>query len=111
MFIESIINKGYKTINIPLVPEIPVPDELFSIDKKKIFGLTINPLNLIDIRKHRMDKFSLPHIEFSYSNEERILEELEYSDKVMRKLGCKTIDVTSRALEDTALIISKYLNF
>lgn len=102
-------NKGYKTINIPLVPEIPVPDELFSIDKKKIFGLTINPLNLIDIRKHRMDKFSFPHIEFSYSNEERILEELDYSDKAMRKLGCKTIDVTTRALEDTALIITKYL--
>ena len=44
-------NKGIKAINIPLVPEVGVPDELYEIDKKKIFGLTINPLQLIEIRK------------------------------------------------------------
>ncbi|MEW8955683.1 pyruvate, water dikinase regulatory protein [Clostridium sp.] len=103
-------NKGYKTINIPLVPEVPVPEELFTIDKRKIFGLTINPLNLINIRKHRMDKFSSYHSSISYADEERILEEFDYSDKVIRKLGCKTIDVTNRALEDTALIIMNYIN-
>ena len=44
-------NKGIKAINIPLVPEVGVPEELYEIDKKKIFGLTINPLQLIEIRK------------------------------------------------------------
>lgn len=44
-------NKGIKAINIPLVPEVSVPDELYKIDKKKVFGLTINPLQLIEIRK------------------------------------------------------------
>ena len=42
-------NKGIKAINIPLVPEVDVPKELFEIDKHKVFGLTINPLQLIEI--------------------------------------------------------------
>ena len=28
-------NKGIKAINIPLVPEVGVPDELFEVDRKK----------------------------------------------------------------------------
>ncbi|WP_027634050.1 pyruvate, water dikinase regulatory protein [Clostridium hydrogeniformans] len=103
-------NKGYKTINIPLVPEVPIPEELFTIDKSKVFGLTINPLNLIDIRKHRLDKFSTYHKSISYADEGRILEEFDFSDKIIKKLGCKSIDVTNRALEDTALIIMNYIN-
>ena len=39
----------------------------------------------------------------------RILEEFDFADKIIRKLGCKTIDVTQRAIEDTALIIIKTL--
>lgn len=33
------------------------------------------------------------------------LEEFDFADKIIRKLGCRTIDVTQRAIEDTALII------
>lgn len=98
-------NKGIKAINIPLVPEVPVPEELYKIDRKKIFGLTINPLHLIEIRKKRLDKFNAIASNIEYAGDERILEELEFSDKIMRKTGCKKIDITERAIEDTALII------
>ena len=40
-------NKGIKAINIPLVPEVSVPNELFEVDKHKIFGLTIKPKSFI----------------------------------------------------------------
>lgn len=98
-------NKGIKAINIPLVPEVGVPDELYEIDKKKIFGLTINPLQLIEIRKKRLDKFNKISSDIEYAGDARILEEFEFADRIMRKIGCKTIDVTQRAIEDTALII------
>ena len=39
-------NKGIKAINIPLMPEVGVPDEIYEIDRKKIFGFTINPLRV-----------------------------------------------------------------
>lgn len=98
-------NKGLKAINIPLVPEVGVPDEIYEIDKKKIFGLVIDPLQLIEIRKRRLDKFHRISSDIEYAGDARILEELDFSDKIIRKLGCKTIDVTKRAIEDTALII------
>lgn len=102
-------NKGLKAINIPLVPEVGVPDELFNLDRKKIFGLTINPLQLIEIRKKRLDKFHRMPADIEYAGDARILEEFEFADKIMRKLGCQTIDVTQRAIEDTALIIIETL--
>lgn len=98
-------NKGIKAINIPLVPEVGVPKELYEIDRKKIFGLTINPLQLIEIRKKRLDKFHRIPSDVEYAGDARILEEFDFADSIIRKLGCNTIDVTQRAIEDTALII------
>lgn len=102
-------NKGIKAINIPLVPEVGVPEELYEVDKKKIFGLTINPLQLIEIRKRRLDKFHRISADIEYASDSRILEEFEFADKILRKIGCRTIDVTQRAIEDTALIIMEKL--
>lgn len=103
-------NKGIKAINIPLVPEVGVPKEIYCIDKKKIFGLVIDPLHLIEIRKRRLDKFHRISSEIEYASDARILEEFDYSDKIMKKIGCRSIDITNRAIEDTALIIMDKLN-
>ncbi|WP_300382185.1 pyruvate, water dikinase regulatory protein [Clostridium sp.] len=102
-------NKGIKAINIPLMPEVKIPEEIFKIDRKKIFGLVINPLQLIEIRKKRLDKFHRIPNGIEYAGDARILEEFEFADKLMKRLGCKTIDVTQRAIEDTALIILETL--
>lgn len=101
-------NRGIKALNVPLVPEVPVPEELFKIDRKKIIGLTIDPMNLIDIRKNRlnrMDKSARLSSELQYANAERILDEFDFAEKIMKRLNCKVIDVTNRAIEDTALLI------
>jgi [pyruvate, water dikinase]-phosphate phosphotransferase / [pyruvate, water dikinase] kinase len=98
-------NKGINVINIPLIPEIPIPEELFKINRKKIIGLTIDPMSLIEIRKHRMGKFLLSPNEIQYANAERVLIELEFADRLMRRLNCLVIDVTKRAIEDTALMV------
>lgn len=104
-------NKGIKALNIPIMPEIPIPDELFEIDRKKIIGLTIDPMHLIEIRRHRIDKFSRLSTEIQYANAERVLDELEFADRLMKKLNCKIIDVTKRAIEDTALIIMEHIGY
>jgi len=103
-------NKGVKAMNIPIAPELKVPKELFNISRKKIFGLTIEPLRLIDIRKKRLDGYMEISHDIQYYNDARILEELEFSDKVMHMLNCKTIDVTKMAIEETALVIMKALD-
>jgi len=106
-------NRGIKALNIPLIPEVPVPEELYNIERKKIIGLTIDPMNLIDIRKNRMnriDKNAKFSKELQYANAERILHELEFAEKTMRRLKCQVIDVTNRAIEDTALLIMENLD-
>ncbi|PIB59177.1 kinase/pyrophosphorylase, partial [Pseudomonas sp. 2995-1] len=42
----------------------------------------------------------------SYANHSRITEELEYANKIMEKIGCNVIDVSSKAVEETANIIN-----
>ncbi len=104
-------NKGIKALNIPIIPEVAIPDELFQIDRKKIIWLTIDPMQLIEIRKHRLDKFDTVSKEIQYANAERVLEELDFADRLMRKLNCKIIDVTKRAIEDTALIVMEHIGY
>lgn len=101
-------NKNYRVANIPLVPETVPPDELFQIPTKKIVGLTNSPENLNKIRKERLKSLGLP-LGSSYSNLERILEEIEYAHVIMKKIGCPIIDVSNRAIEETADIILTYL--
>jgi len=91
--------------NVPLVPEVAAPKELFELsDRKKIVGLTIRADQLNLIREERLKALGLG-AKASYASEERILEELEYSDNVMRRLGCPVIDVSNKAVEETAGLI------
>lgn len=97
-------HKRIKVANVPLVPEVEIADELYQVPVKKIIGLKINPENLNGIRKERLKSLGLA-AQANYANYERILEELEYSENVMKKLGCPVIDVSNKAIEETASVI------
>ncbi|MGL5327915.1 MAG: pyruvate, water dikinase regulatory protein [Peptostreptococcaceae bacterium] len=97
-------NKNIKVANVPLVPEIPLPKELSEINPKKIIGLTNTPEKLNEVRQERLKALGLSS-NASYANLDRILEELDYSDTVMKKLGCPVINVSNKAIEETAGII------
>ena len=97
-------NKNIKVANVPLVPEIPLPKELNDINPKKIIGLTNTPEKLNKIRQERLKALGLSS-NANYANIERILQELNYSDTVMKQLGCPVIDVSNKAIEETAGII------
>ena len=100
-----IANKMYlKVLNIPLVPEVKPPKELFEIPKKKIIGLTNSVEMLNKIRTERVKCIGLRNGS-SYSSLSRIIEELNYADSIMKKLGCPVIDVSKKAIEETAQMI------
>jgi hypothetical protein len=94
-------HKRIRAANIPLVPEVAPPEELFKLPPGKIFGLTINPELLYQIRTERLKSLGLKE-NADYANMERIHKELEYAEDIMEKLGCHVIDVTNRAVEETA---------
>lgn len=97
-------NKNIKVANVPLVPEVQVPKELFEIDKRKIIGLMTNPIKLNEIRIERLKALGLKD-DANYANFDRILMELDYAENVMKKIGCPVIDVATKAVEETAGII------
>lgn len=94
-------NKRLKVANLPLVPEVEPPEELFWVPAKKIIGLTINPRQLNEIRQERLKTLGL-HAQANYASMERILEELEYAERIMRRVGCPIFDVSNKAVEEVA---------
>ena len=97
-------HKRIKAANLPLVPEVALPPELFQVPARKIVGLIIDPFKLNFIRSERLRSMGLDS-NASYANIERINEELTYARNVMRRLHCPIIDVSSKAIEETANLV------
>jgi len=102
-------HKGFKVANVPLIPELTPPVELFSVSPHKIIGLQISVAHLIEIRKERLKVLGLSD-EANYVNRERIENELLYASQFMQKLGCRVVEVTNKAVEETAGIILELFN-
>lgn len=94
-------HKRYRAANLPLVPELEPPEELFWIPSKKIVGLTIDPGQLREIRQERLSALGLES-SANYASMERIVEELEYAHGIMKKIGCTVFDVSNKAVEEVA---------
>ena len=97
-------NKQLKVANVPLVPEVPIPKELMEVETKRIIGLTNSPDTLNRIRMERLRALGLSGAA-NYAKLERILEELDYSEEIMKTLKCPVINVSNKAIEETAGII------
>ena len=101
-------NKQLKVANVPLVPEIPPPEELFKVPNNRIIGLLIDPHKLNEIRIARLKAMGLGDTA-NYADLRRIEEELDYALAIMQRLHCMIINVSNRAIEETASLILEYL--
>lgn len=101
--------KKIKAANLPLVPEVPLPEELFKIPPKKVVGLVIDPYKLNNIRSERLRTMGLDG-EANYATIARIEEELEYARAVMRRVHCPVLDVTNKSIEETASFVMQIID-
>ena len=101
--------KKIKAANLPLVPEVPLPEELFKIPAKKIVGLIIDPFKLNNIRSERLRAIGLED-EANYASIERIQSELEYAKAIMRRLHCQVLDVSNKSIEETASLVMQLID-
>lgn len=96
--------RGLKVANLPLVPQVKVSEKLFEVPKNRIVGLTIRPDVLGNIRRERL--LSLGVVGGSdYTDMARIFEEIDHAEKIMKRIGCPIIDVSHKAVEETANVI------
>jgi len=101
-------HKRIKVVNVPLVPELQPPDELFKVPPYKVIGLLIDPFKLNEIRSERLKIMGLSDTAV-YADINRINTELEYAKGIMRRVHCMIINVSNRAIEETASIIMEYV--
>lgn len=99
--------RGYLVANVPLVPGIEPPQILFSLPPGKVFGLTIDPMQLKSIRKMRLATMGVGQ-EGDYTDEEQVFSEVRWALDLHRRRGkWPLIDVTNMAVEETAAEILK----
>jgi regulator of PEP synthase PpsR (kinase-PPPase family) len=101
-------NRGYKTVNIPLVLEQKIPDDLKSNNTSCIVGLIADPERLSDIRRNRV-AIMKDQNQTNYTDLEFIKKEVEDSKKLFKKNNWPIIDVTRRSVEETAASILKII--
>ena len=100
-------NKGYKTLNIPLVNEQSIPESLKKNPKLScVVGLTTEPQRLVDIRKNRMNALKEKE-NTNYTNINKIEKEINEAKRTFIKYKWPIIDVTRKSVEETAASIIK----
>lgn len=101
-------NRGYKAANVPYVKGTPLPENLSSLKRPLVVGLTIDPERLLQIRRSRMQSINQEG-ETSYTDHEAVLDEIQDAKKFFGKHRWPIIDVTRRSVEETAAqIINLY---
>jgi len=101
-------NRGYKTINIPLVLNQKIPEGLTKNKSACIIGLVADPERLADIRRNRVAIMKNPKLK-DYTNLDFIRKEVNDSKILFKKNNWPTIDVTRRSVEETAASILKII--
>ena len=97
-------NRGLKTTNLPLVPNMPLPSALTIARKPLIVGLIASPERIVQIRQNRL--LSLKADDNSnYVDRELVADEVAASRKLCASRRWPTIDVTRRSIEETAAAI------
>lgn len=101
-------HRGVKAANVPMVPGVPLPDELFRPDRPLVVGLLISADRLIHIRRNRLAAMKETR-SGSYTNEGDVRREVMEAQKLFEREGWPTIDVSRRSIEETAASVLNLL--
>ena len=101
--------KGCRVANVPLIPEIGVSEALAKLKgDRRVIGFVISPKKLYEIRLNRMAELGTKG--GHYTDLEAIRKETKWVAALYHKYRWKTIDVTERAIEETAALILKQIS-
>ena len=106
-------NRGYKAANLPLVPGVPLPPEIEALEGLSagplVIGLVASPDRIVQIRRNRLMALN-ERDETDYVDGEHVRDEMSNARKLFLMKGWPMIDVSRRAIEETAAAIVALLN-
>ena len=94
-------HRGWKVANIPLVSGIEPPQELLNMLHSRVCGLIIRSERLVELRAARLRNLGQDPRK-AYAQFEQIEEELQEAKKFFRRQKWSIVDVTGKAVEETA---------
>jgi len=97
-------NRGIKTANIPLVPNVPLPAAVENLRNPLIVGLVASPERIVQIRQNRLLSLQADQ-STPYVDRMLVAEEVAQSRRLFAEHGWPVIDVTRRSIEETAAAI------
>jgi [pyruvate, water dikinase]-phosphate phosphotransferase / [pyruvate, water dikinase] kinase len=100
---------GWKVANYPLVPQVPISESLFSLDPQRVFGITLEPGQLLQYRLRRQRQLGAPGPS-AYVDPQAVYEEVENALKVFRRGRFTIIDMTDKTIEQGADEIIRHLS-
>ncbi len=89
---------GWFAANVPLILEIPPPQQLIGLPKEKVFCLISNETNLLTMRNSRARAYNLPAS--PYTSPEYIRTELAYARMVCRDNKWRVIETAGKSIEE-----------
>lgn len=93
--------RGWKVANVPLIPEVTPPEELFQIDARRVVGLDIEPEHLLAYRQHRQRGLGVIG-RSAYIDAKALLDEVDYARTLCRRHGFTMVNVTDKPIEESA---------
>jgi len=102
-------NRGVKTANVPLVPNMPVPPQLERLSAPLVVGLTASPERIVQIRQNRLLGLNAHRDDDLYVDRQAVAEEIAFSRRLCAKHNWPVIDVTRRSIEETAAAVLSLL--
>ena len=100
--------RGVKAANVPVVPGVEPPQQLFSLEKPLIVGLWLSPERLLQIRRNRLVTMGETRGS-DYVDEEAVRAEVASTRKLFESCDWPSIDVTRRSIEETAAAVLNLL--
>lgn len=91
---------GWKIANVPLVSPITLPAAVLTIERGRVLGLTISPLQLAGHRRARQQSLGVSG--GAYFEQATIIEELRAAHHLFAKHHFAMIDVTDKPIETTS---------
>ena len=102
-------NRGVKTANVPLVPNMPVPPQLERLTAPLVVGLYASPERIVQIRQNRLLGLNAHRDDDLYVDRQAVAEEIAFSRRLCAKHNWPIIDVTRRSIEETAAAVMALL--
>jgi regulator of PEP synthase PpsR (kinase-PPPase family) len=84
------------------------PESLFSLDPQRVFGITVEPDQLLEYRTRRQKLLGAPGPS-EYADAEAVYEEVEGALKVFRRGRFRIVDMTDKTIEQGADEIIRYM--